>query len=350
MSISQQVFGSMSDGRKVLLYTLKNNNGVSARITNYGGIIVSIMVPDKNGEVRDIALGYDNLEYYIKQNPFFGALVGRHANRIEDAVFTLNGKEYKLVKNNGNNHLHGGTVGFDKVLWDSELVNNDGVDSLKLTYTSVDGEENYPGNLDVTVLYTLTEENELKIEYSAVSDKDTVVNLTNHSYFNLAGHNSGDILNHEVYINSDSFTKVNDECIPTGEILDVKETPMDFSTMTPISKGIDSDYEQIEFVSGYDHNWVLNSNGDINIKAAEVYEPTSGIRMELYTTKPGVQLYTGNNLTTPNNGKDNAVYTKRSGLCLETQFYPNSLRHTHFPSPILKAGENYCHTTIYKFV
>lgn len=344
MSIIKNSFGTLPDGTKVDIFTLTNSKKVSVEITNFGGIIVSIMVPDKNGNMADVTLGYSSLDKYIENPCYLGALIGRHANRIEDARFELDGKVYELVKNDGKNHLHGGITGFHNVTWKAEVVG----EKLVLTHRSPDGEENYPGNLDVKVEYSLTEENELAIDYSAVSDKNTVVNLTNHAYFNLAGHASGDVLNHCIYINADSFTPVNNECIPTGEIRDVKGTLMDFTTLKSFAEGINSEDEQIANGGGYDHNWVLNTKGNVKEVAAELYHPESGRLMQVYTTKPGIQFYSGNFLSNLP-GKENAVYAKRNGLCLETQYFPNAMKHKHFPSPVLKAGEKYHHITIYKF-
>ena len=349
MTITKKNFGKMKDGREVHIYKLVNQNGVEVEIINYGAIVVSTSVPDKNGEFKDVALGFDDLDSYLNRNMFFGAVVGRHANRIENGVFELNGVRYQLAKNDGPNHLHGGLVGFDKVLWDGEIIKKDGRETLQLSYLSKDGEENYPGNLDVKVLYSLSEDNELIIEYHAVSDKDTVVNLSNHSYFNLLGHDAGDISTHELKIYADKFTEIDENCLPTGEILDVKGTPFDFTELTPIGPGLDSKHPQIINGGGYDHSWVLNAQDGKLAKAAELYEPSSGRFMEVYTTKPGIQFYSGNFLDGLKNCKDGATYGKRSGLCLETQFFPNALKHKHFPSPILRAGDEYNHTTIYKF-
>lgn len=348
MSITVKPYGS-ADGKDVKLFTLTNSNGLKAEITNYGGIIVRLFTPDKNGKLDDIVLGFDSLEDYLKGNPFFGALIGRHANRIENSEFTINGIVYKLAANEGNNHIHGGTKGFDKVVWDAEAVSNDNGDFLKLRYTSMDGEENYPGNLDVVVTYSLTDDNELVIDYEAVSDKDTVVNLTNHSYFNLSGHDSGSIYKHQLMINADKFTVVDENLIPTGEIRDVAGTPMDFTGLKSVESGIDSDYEQIVYGNGYDHNFVLNNKNGVKDLAAKVFDPKSGRVMEVYTTKPGVQFYSGNFLDGSVVGKKGTLYEKRSGFCLETQYFPNAMKHGHFPSPVLKAGGKYCHTTVYKF-
>ncbi len=348
MSITQKHFGSLPDGTKVDIFTLKNKNNVSVDITNFGGIIVSINVPDKKGNMVDVTLGHSDFEKYLDNPEFFGALVGRHANRIEDAKFELNGKVYELLKNDGKNHLHGGAIGFHNVVWKAEVKTGDGEEKLVLTHYSPDGEENYPGNIEVKVEYSLTDDNEIVIDYNAVSDKDTVVNLTNHAYFNLAGHASGDVLKHQIYINADSFTPVNSECIPTGEIRSVKGTVMDFTTLREFATSIESSDEQIRNGIGYDHNWVLNTKGNLKEVAAELYHPESGRLMQVFTTKPGVQFYSGNHLANKL-GKENAVYSKRTGLCLETQYFPNAMKHKHFPSPILKAGEKYHHITIYKF-
>lgn len=349
MSITGRFYGKTEDGQEVLIYTLTNSNGLKAEIINYGGIIVSLHTPDRKGNFADITLGFDSLDSYLKNPPYFGAIIGRHANRIEDARFELNGKQYDLCKNDGNNHIHGGHKGFGKVVWKPEVVDRGAGESLELAYRSVDGEEGYPGNLDVKVNYSLSNNNELIIKYSAVSDADTVINMTNHAYFNLCGHAAGDVSNHKVMINADSFTVINGECIPTGEIREVGGTPMDLRTLSPLSSGFSSQYEQIVKGGGYDHNWVLNAKGNLDCKSAVVYEETTGRVMEVFTSKPGVQLYTGNFLNGSVTGKGGAVYKKRGGLCLETQFFPNAMKHKHFPSPILRAGHEYQYTTIYKF-
>lgn len=350
MSITKRIYGNTVDSTEVLMFTLTNSNGVVAEITNYGGIIVSLLVPDRNGKLDDVVLGYDKLEGYLKPGPYFGAIIGRHANRIEDSKFEINGVEYNVYKNDGENHLHGGLKGFDKVVWDTEIIQHGQKECLQLTYRSKDGEENYPGNLDVKVTYTLTDDNALEIDYYAVTDKDTVVNLTNHAYFNLAGHNAGDISKQTLIINADKFTVINKNCIPTGEIREVKGTPMDFTVETPIGQGLSSRYEQIICGGGYDHNWILNVSGESPEKAGEAFDAISGRLMEVYTTKPGMQLYSGNFLDGTEIGKGGAVYNKRNAFCLETQYYPNALKYKHFPSPILKVGEQYKHTTIYKFL
>lgn len=332
----------------IYVYELSNSKGMSAKITNFGGTVLTLMVPDKNGKLDDVVMGFDDISCYMKSGPFFGSIIGRVANRIENASFELNGITYNLAKNEENNHLHGGNTGFDKVVWEGKAIAGESGECLELAYRSVDGEENYPGNLDVKVTYSITEDNALRIDYFAVSDKDTVVNLTNHSYFNLSGHGHGDILKHELKINADSFTPADEQSLTTGEIRKVHGSPMDFTVMKPIGSGISSSCQQIAFGKGYDHNFVLNNTG-LDVKAAELYDPESGRIMEVYTTKPGIQLYTGNFLKGTEIGKGGVNYKWRGALCLETQFFPNSLKHPHFPSPILRTGQIYKHTTIYKF-
>ncbi|MHC4423888.1 MAG: aldose epimerase family protein, partial [Planctomycetota bacterium] len=303
MNIKKQAFGKTEDGKDVDLYTLTNANGLKAEIMTYGGIVTTLQAPDRNGNLADIVLGYDTLDEYIKNNPYFGALVGRCGNRIGKGKFTLDGVEYTLATNNGPNHLHGGIKGFDKVVWDAEPMENETGVGLKLTYLSRDGEEGYPGNLNCIVIYTLTNDNELKISYEAETDKPTVLNLTHHSYFNLAGHGSGDILGHELMLTADNFTPVDEGLIPTGEIKPVKGTLMDFTKPTVIGARI----AQVE--GGYDHNYVLdNSDGSLAL-AASVYEPKSGRLMEISTTEPAIQFYSGNFLDGSNKGKG-AVYNK----------------------------------------
>lgn len=349
MSITKRFFGNTQDGKPVDIYTLKNSKGAYAEITNFGGIVVSIFVPDKDGKLEDVVLGYDKLESYEKKGPYFGALIGRYANRIGKARFELNGIEYKVGQNEGENHLHGGFLGFDKKVWAAEIVNKDGNEALELTYFSEDGEEGYPGNLSVKVTYTFTGENELILDYYAVSDKDTVVNLTNHSYFNLSGHASGNILDHKLMIKADKFTVTDKYSIPTGELASVEGTPMDFRKMKPIGRDNSADFEQIVFTKGYDHNWALNTDGELSEKACEVVDDKTGRIMEVYTTKPGVQLYTANFLAGEEIGKGGVPYYKNAALCLETQYYPDSVNQMDFPSAVLRAGEEYKHTTVYKF-
>lgn len=348
MGITKKLFGTVENEHNVYLYTLENSNGMKVSITTYGGTVTSCVVPDKNNNPVDVVLGYDNLDSYMKGDKFLGALIGRFGNRIKDGKFTLNGKEYSLFTNDGANHLHGGKKGFDKVIWDAS-IDSEKNNVLHLSYLSKDGEEGYPGNLNVTVTYVLTEDNSLEINYSAVCDADTIINLTNHSYFNLGGHSSGDVLNQKLMINADSFT-VNDKySIPTGEIRSVKGTPMDFTEGKKIGQDINADYEQIAFGNGFDHNWILNSNGDINVKSAHAVCDSTGITLDMYTTQPGVQFYSANFLDGSDIGKDKAPYEIRNAFCLETQHFPDCIHHDNFESPILKAGEKYNQKTIYKF-
>jgi len=344
MSIRKESFGQTPDGEQVDLYTLTNANGLRARITNYGAILVSLEVPDKGGKLADVTLGYDTLDGYIKKSAFFGATVGRYANRIGKAKFVLDGVEYKLAANNGENHLHGGSKGFDKVVWDaSEVRAEDGV-GVGMVYMSKDGEEGYPGNLACVVTYTLTKNDELKISYEALTDKATVVNLTNHSYWNLAGQGSEDILGHEVMLAADKYTVVDKGLIPTGEIRSVKDSPLDFTKAMTIGSRI----KQVD-IGGYDHNYVLNSGGGTPALCARVYEPSSGRVMEIYTAEPGVQFYTGNFLDGSITGKGGKAYKKHYGFCLETQHFPDSPNKPDFPSVVLNAGEKYTTVTIHKF-
>jgi len=342
MSIKKQAFGKTKDGKNVDLYTLTNTNGLKAEIMTYGGIVISLQVPDRDGNFADIVLGCDSLDEYIKGTPYFGALIGRYGNRIAKGKFALDGVEYTLATNNGPNHLHGGIKGFDKVVWNAEPMQTDQGPALKLTYRSRDGEEGYPGNLSCTVIYTLTNDNELKIRYEAETDKATIINLTHHSYFNLGGHNSGDILGHELILNADHFTPVDKDLIPTGEIKLVKGTPMDFTKPMTIGSRI----EQVP--GGYDHNYVLNSSDGSLALAASVYEPKTGRVMKILTTEPGIQFYTGNFLDGSNKGKG-AVYNKHNAFCLETQHFPDSPNKANFPSVVLRPGEKYTHLTVHKF-
>lgn len=341
--ISSADFGKTREGTPVRLYTLRNPSGAEATITNYGGRIVTLKVPDKRGMMGDVIAGVDTLEGFLDNNPFFGALVGRYANRIGRAQFTLNGVVYKLPKNNGENSLHGGLKGFDKVVWTAREMPDGG---LELSYVSKDGEEGYPGNCKVTVRYHLTDANELRIDYSATTDKDTVVNLTNHAYFNLKG--EGDILGHVLTLNADRFTPGDAGLIPTGEMKSVAGTPFDFRKATAIGARINQDDPQLKAGKGYDMNFVLNKKGDELSLAARVEEPSSGRVMEVWTTQPGVQFYTGNNLNGMIRGKGR-VYAPRTALCLETQHFPDSPNKANFPSPVLKAGAEFKSTTIYRF-
>lgn len=343
MRIQKESFGQTPEGKKIDLYTLTNPSGLKVRIMNYGAVLVSLEVPDRDGKLADITLGYDSLEGYIKASPYFGAIVGRYANRIAKGKFTLNGVEYQLATNNGENHLHGGVKGFDKVVWNArEVETKEGV-GVKLTYLSKDGEEGYPGNLTCTVIYTLTKNNELKINYEAETDKATPINLTHHSYFNLAGQGRCDILGHELMLNADRYTPVDESLIPTGEIKGVKDSSMDFTHPMPIGSRID------QVPGGYDHNYVLNSGGGWLRLAAKVYEPTSGRVMEIYTTEPGSQFYSGNFLDGSITGKSGKLYNKHYAFCLETQHFPDSPNKPNFPSVILKPGEKYMQVTVYKF-
>jgi aldose 1-epimerase len=349
MNVQKQPWGKMPDGRQVDLYTLTNKNGVRMRITNYGAIVVSLEVPDRNGKPGDIVFGFDTLDEYLKGHPYFGCIVGRYGNRIAKGRFMLDGARYELAVNNGPNHLHGGTKGFDKVLWDAEPVKQDDAVGVKLIYLSKDGEEGYPGNLQCTVIYTLNNLNEFKVSYEAETDKRTPINLTHHGYFNLAGQGSGDILTHELMLNADKFTPIDDTLIPTGELRSVKGTPMDLTKPTAIGARINQDDEQLKFGLGYDHNFVLNHGGGSLGLAARVYEPTTGRVMEVYTTEPGVQFYSGNFLDGSNVGKGGKVYKYRHGFCLETQHFPDSPNKPNFPSVILKPGDKYTHVTVHKF-
>jgi len=346
---SREVFGNV-DGKQVFLYALSNGKGMEARITNYGGIVVSLVVPDRANAPGDVVLGYDSLSSYLKATPYFGAIVGRYGNRIGKAKFTLDGKEYTLKANDGPNTLHGGLKGFDKVVWTPDESTPSTEPVLRLTYVSPDGEEGYPGTLTATVTYTLTDSNELRIDYAATTDKPTVLNLTHHSYFNLAGAGSGDILSHELMLNADRFTPIDSGLITTGELRSVEGTPMDFRTPTAIGARIGAKDEQLRLGRGYDHNWVLNRTGDGLSLAARVFEPKSGRVMEVWTTQPGIQFYTGNFLDGSNVGKGGKVYAYRTGLCLETQHFPDSPNKPQFPSTVLRPGEKFASTTVYRFM
>jgi len=349
MKVTQKPFGITKNGEQATLYTVANSNGMKASFTDFGANIVSIIVPDRNGNFADVALGFANLEGYEDNKPGFGSFIGRNANRIAGARFEINGKVYQLQKNEGENNLHSGTPGYNKVMYSTEIYEDDDAISIEFSRLSPDNEQGFPGNLDVTVTYSLTENNELIIEYHAVSDKDTVVNLTNHSYFNLAGHNSGDILNHKVWINANQFTPTDDKLIPTGELRDVEGTPMDFRTPKRIGQDINCDYEPLRQAGGYDHNYVLNiRQGEIE-KVAEIEDEASGRVMEVFTNKPGLQFYTSNMLSPVENGKDGATYNKWAGVCFETQYFPNACNIKSFPSSVLKAGQEYDFVTIYKF-
>ncbi|NJO69815.1 MAG: galactose mutarotase [Bacteroidetes bacterium] len=344
--INEASFKGIHDGKPTSLHTLKNKNGLVAQITNYGAIIVSIFIPDKNGKFVDIVQGYDTIGEYINGNgPYMGAVVGRCANRIAKGKFSLDGKDYSLAVNNGPNHLHGGIKGFDKVVWDATKSS---ASSVELSHFSNDGEEGYPGNVSITVTYTLTDENELRLDYNASTDQTTVFNLASHSYFNLAGEGSGDIYNQELYINARYFTPVDETSVPTGEIRFVSGTPMDFSKPKKIGTDIDKDDEQIKFGAGYDHNWVLNHRTGALGLAAVATDPDSGRVMEIFTTQPGVQLYTANWID-GEKGKGGKLYGKRWAFCLETQHFADSINKPHFPGTILNPGEAYRHSCVHKF-
>jgi len=340
-TITEKPFGNYYNA-PVTEYTLTNSSGMQASILNYGGTITKLMVPDRNGKMGDVVLGFETFGGYMqKKDPYIGALVGRYANRIANAKFTMDGKTYKLAPNNFGNSLHGGNVGFDKVIWNTEKI---GDSSLKLTYQSKDGEEGYPGNLNIQVIYTLGADNSLKIDYTATTDQATPVNLTNHSYFNLSAGKDSTVLDHVLKLDADKYTPVNDQLIPTGQIANVKGTPLDFTTPKPIGKDMGS------VKGGFDHNWILNKRGTELQEAATVYDPGSGRYMEVLTTQPGIQFYSGNFL----NGdlqltKEGQIYIPHSGLCLETQHYPDSPNEPSFPNTILRPGETYKQTTVYKF-
>jgi aldose 1-epimerase len=346
-SITNAAFGKTADGKAVEIYTLRNANGMEARIATYGGIVVSLTAPDRDGRFADVVLGYDNLDGYLKFSPYFGALVGRYANRIGEGKFTLNGKTYMLAQNNGPHCLHGGAVGFDKAVWTAKIVEPVKGPALELSYLSRDGEEGFPGNLKIKAVHTLTNENELRIDFSATTDAPTLCNLTHHSYFNLAG--KGDVLKHEAYINASRFTPVDATLIPTGELKPVDGTPFDFRKPTAIGARIHGDDPQLKFAGGYDQNFVVdNPPGPLGLHA-RVYEPTSGRVMEVLSTEPGIQFYTSNHLDGSARGKDGQAYQRFSAFCLEPQRFPDSPNKPNFPSAVLNPGQTYRSTIIYKF-
>ena len=348
-TVSSSRFGVLPDGKPATLFTLRNNKGAEAKITNYGGIVVSLKVPDRNGKFDDVVLGYGKIDGYLKNvgNPYFGALIGRFGNRIANGKFTLDGKTYRLPKNNETKTLHGGTTGFDKVLWTARpFLSKDGP-SVELKYRSKDGEEGFPGNLDVTAVYTLTNNNELRVTCAATTDKPTVVNLTQHSYFNLVG--KGDILDHIVQIKADRFTPINANLIPTGELRPVAGTPFDFLKPMAIGARIDAQDQQLKFARGYDHTFVTaNAPGNLKLQA-KVYEPTSGRTLDVLSTEPGVQFYSGNFLDGANIGKGGRRYHARNGFCFEPQHFPNSPNEPTFPSTVLRPGETFKNTIVYRF-
>ena len=349
--ITSTVSAQVADFDSIKLYTLKNDNGMIVTVTNYGAIITSIKVPDRDGKMADVALGYNRVEDYINavDKPYFGAIVGRYGNRIAKGEFTLDGQTYSLATNNGENHLHGGIIGFDKVVW--AVVNERSTNSIQLAYQAKDMEEGYPGNLEMTVKYTLTDDNSIIVDYLATTDKATPVNLTQHTYFNLKGEGEGNILGHELMLNAKQYTPVDAGMIPTGETSSVKGTPFDFTTAKPIGRDINQDHEQLKLGGGFDHNWILdkgNKQKELTL-AARVHEPTSGRTLEVHTTEPGIQFYCGNFLDGRLQGKSGTAYLNRGGFCLETQHYPDSPNQPNFPSTILQPGEKYESQTIFKF-
>jgi aldose 1-epimerase len=339
----------MSDGTELRVYTLRNADGLEARIANYGGILVSLKVPDRDGKFSDIVLGFDKLEEYLKEHPCFGATIGRFANRIAAGDVCLDGVAYQLTRNNEGNHLHGGLMGFDKVVWAAKERQSADGPALDLRYVSRDGEEGYPGTLTVEVTYTLTNDNELKIEYTAATDKTTIVNLTHHSYFNLRDAGASDILAHELTIDADYFLPIDLSSIPTGEVRAVKGTPFDFTKLTPIGARIAQEDLQLVYGNGYNHNWVLNQPGQPSAPAAVVYDAVSGRVMEVFTTQPGLQFFSGNFPGGKFGGKGGKTYPSRAGLCLEAQHYPDSPHQAGFPSTVLRPGEIYSQRTTYRF-
>ncbi|MGJ5817999.1 aldose epimerase family protein [Paludibaculum fermentans] len=346
--MTTQDYGKTDKGEAISLYTLRNRNGVEIAITNYGARVVTLKTPDARGRLADIALGFDSLKGYEGPNPYFGAIVGRYGNRIAKGKFSLDGKEYTLARNNGENSLHGGLVGFDRVIWSGKTEESNGVQKAILTYTSKDGEEGYPGTLKVSVTYSLSNNDDIQIDYLATTDKATVLNITNHTYFNLAGQGNGDILSQVMQINADHFTPVDSGLIPTGELKDVTGTPFDFRKPTVIGSRINDKDEQLVLGKGYDHNYVLNRSGNGLVMAAKAVDPPSGRVLEVWTTEPGVQFYTGNFLDGSAVGKNANNYAQRTGFCLETQHYPDSPNHPEFPTTVLKPGEEYKTTTVWK--
>ena len=349
-SIECKAYGKTPDGQKVSIYNLKNKRGAEAEIINYGGIVVCLKVPDRDGVMGDVVLGYDHLKDYVKSSPYFGALIGRYGNRIAKGRFELDGKTYQLATNDGPNALHGGVKGFDKVVWEAKPLLTKVGPALELTYVSKDGEEGYPGRLSVKAVYTLTQENELRLDFTAATDRETIVNLTHHSYFNLAGAGNGDILKHIVTIPADKFTPVDKALIPTGELCPVNGTPFDFREPMAIGARIADSHEQVQIgKTGYDHNWVIDKAPGKLGRVAKVYEPTSGRVMEVLSTEPGLQFYSGNFLDGSNVGKGGKAYHFRTGFCMEPQHFPDSPNHANFPSVVLKPGEVYKNTIIYRF-
>lgn len=349
-SVTRQPFGTLPDGSPVEIFTLTNAGGMEVRAMTYGGIIVSLRVPDRDRRMDDVVLGFDTAaEYVTKNSPYFGAIVGRYANRIAKGRFTLDGQTHQLAINNGPNHLHGGLKGFDKVIWRGEPFKNDAGAGVVFTHASADGDQDYPGTLQARVTYMLTDRNELTVDYHATTDQPTIVNLTQHSYFNLAGQGSRTILGHQLQINADRYTPVDATLIPTGERSPVEGTPLDFRKQRVLGSYIDADHEQIRNGGGYDHNFVLRPAGTAPQLAARVFEPTTGRTLEIATTEPGLQFYSGNFLDGTLAGKQGRVYKKRTGFCLETQHFPDSPNHPDFPSTVLRPGQEYTSRTVWTF-
>ncbi|BCN29933.1 aldose epimerase family protein [Anaeromicropila herbilytica] len=349
MSITKKKFGTTKSKEEASLYTLTNKNGMSATFTDYGAILVSLLVPDKDGNKTDVAMGFDKLEAYEVNPVNLGSFIGRHANRIGGAKFEINGKTYELEKNDGNNNLHGGKIGYNKMMYEVETFEEEDSLCIEFSRISPDMEQGFPGNLDITMTYTLTDDNELVLEYYAVTDKDTVVNLTNHSYFNLSGHDSGSVLDHKLMIKANKFTPTDEYLIPTGEYADVAGTPMDFRTLKAIGQDIKEDYKPIKIASGYDHNFVLDITGDEVEKVAELVDEKSKRVLEIYTDMPGLQLYTANFFDEDDRYKNHAKYKPQDAVCLETQFFPNACNTEGFPTSIIKAGEAFDFVTVFRF-
>ena len=342
--MERRAFGTSSKGENTFLYTCTNKNGMMIGVTDFGATLHAVLVPDRDGNLCDVVLGYDNAEQYEEGTVFFGAIVGRNANRIGGASFMLNGKRYELVKNDGENNLHSGLDFYNVRVW---KVKEHTENSITFLLHSPDGDQNYPGDLDIEVTYTLTDENEIVIHYHGVPTEDTIINMTNHSYFNLAGHDSGDVLEQEVWLDADTYTRADESSVPTGEFVPVEGTPMDFRKAKKIGRDIEQDYEALNFGNGYDHNWVLNNHGEVD-KVAGLYSDKTGIEMEVYTDLPGVQMYTAN-FVENELGKTGAVYQQRHAVCFETQYFPDAVNHENFESPVCCGGEAYDTTTVYKF-
>jgi aldose 1-epimerase len=347
--LKKEEFGTVADGKTADLYTISNGRGIEVKVTNYGGIVTSITVPDRHGRAGEVVLGFDSLEGYLSPHPCYGATIGRYANRIAKARFLLNGREYQLAANDGQNHLHGGCRGFDKVLWEATEISCGENSALRLNHLSIDGEEGYPGNLSVSVIFSITDDGALKVDYSATTDESTVLNLTNHSYFNLSDGGASDILHHELQIDADYYLPIDREALPLGATREVAGTPFDFRKSTPIGRRIGEKDEQLLFGEGYNHMWVLRGRGETPTHAAMVFDPKSGRTMELLTTELGVQLFTANFPGDMFRGRNGAFCPSRGGFCLETQGYPDAPNHPEYPSTVLNPGEVYRQTTIYRF-